>query len=106
MADTMQTAVEVLARALAGSDQNRHMSHQAQARALLAEIAPLIRAEEREKLRVMSAAARAEFEAREACKATPTDRGGASGPKGRAFFKWIDARATLKAAVMNADGGK
>ena len=74
--------------------------------ALASRIAAPVLAEAMEALRAMSAAARAEFEAREAYKATPTDRGGASGTKGRAFFKWIDARAALKAAVLNAEGGK
>lgn len=46
-------------------------------------------------------AVRAEFDAAAIYENTPTDRGGKSGPKGRAYAKWLDARAELLAMIAH-----
>ena len=44
-------------------------------------------------------AVQAEIAARNVYEDLPTDRGGSYGPKGRAYAKWLDARADVMVAA-------
>lgn len=61
-------------------------------------------AEALESARAAVVAVEAEIDARHAYEDLPTDRGGRDGPKGKAYARWLDRRASVFAAIRALKG--